>query len=134
MSRRMSRTLSKNVTSGVTAWDVAISDAEQQIQESSQRIIRLRESIKVFKKLRDSGEPFPGGAETSEAALSSFEAKEGSEAKPLLWILCYQCIPRSHWHIFAISLQNHLYCFFRAESGYQVFIGGVWRGVWGGGW
>ena len=46
---------------------MAIYDAEQMINEAQERIARLRRSVKIFKELRDSGEPFPSkGAEQSE--------------------------------------------------------------------
>jgi hypothetical protein len=50
----------------VNLWDMAISDAEKKIQGAQIAIARLKQSIKSFKELRDSGEPFPG--EKSDAA------------------------------------------------------------------
>lgn len=60
MHTKMSREMSKNVNQPISHWDAAISDAEKKIQEAVEKITKLRESIKIFKKLRDSGEPFPG--------------------------------------------------------------------------
>ena len=44
-------------------WDQAI-DAETQIARAHERVRRLRRSIAVFRKLRDSGEPWPGTVES----------------------------------------------------------------------
>ena len=48
-------------------WDIAISDAEKKIQDGKKKIARLRESIRAFRELRDSGDPFPGEAESDVA-------------------------------------------------------------------
>jgi hypothetical protein len=47
-------------------WTTAISDAEEMIQEAKSKISRLRKSIKTFKRLRDSGEPFPAPKEEAK--------------------------------------------------------------------
>ena len=66
VSTEMSIELSKKLKNN---WDLAIADAEQQIQEAQTRIRTLKKSLATFQRLRDLGEPFPG------------EAKEQSEAK-----------------------------------------------------
>lgn len=40
-------------------WDTAIQDAEQMIKYLRARIRELKLAIRVFKKNRDGGEPFP---------------------------------------------------------------------------
>ena len=73
MSRRMSIHLSKNVNNSVSLWDTAISDAESKIQAARQQVARLQESIKMFKRLRDSGEPFPvESAEQGKRSVNDF--------------------------------------------------------------
>lgn len=41
-------------------WDEAIGDAEKAIFAARERIKHLKRSIETFKRLRDSGTPFPG--------------------------------------------------------------------------
>jgi hypothetical protein len=41
-------------------WDGAISEAERQIADAAERVRRLRRSVRTFRTLKDSGEPFPG--------------------------------------------------------------------------
>jgi hypothetical protein len=54
--KKCANILSKSATS----WDAAITDAKSMIKESESRIIDLKLSIKIFERLRDKGEPFPG--------------------------------------------------------------------------
>lgn len=65
----MSRSILDLSKAKLDGWSTAISDAEQGIQEAKVKISTLRKSIKIFKRLRDCGAPFPG------------EVKEQSEAK-----------------------------------------------------
>ena len=39
-------------------WDAAIIEAQRQIQAAEKRISRLKLSVKVYKEMRDKGEPF----------------------------------------------------------------------------
>lgn len=50
-----------------SGWDAAITDAEKRIEEARERIKWLRRSVASFRKLRDSGEPFPSESQ-SEAS------------------------------------------------------------------
>lgn len=41
-------------------WDMAISEAEKQIQDAKNKITNLKNSIQTFKEFRENGAPFPG--------------------------------------------------------------------------
>jgi hypothetical protein len=44
-------------------WSQAISDAEKKINDAKAQIGRLRQAIRSFEVMRDSGEPWPGASE-----------------------------------------------------------------------
>jgi hypothetical protein len=60
MKKKLSSNLSKNQQKPFSAWDAAIADAEQMMQEAKARAEDLEFSIHAFKQMRDSGELFPG--------------------------------------------------------------------------
>ena len=49
----------------VSLWDEAIADAKKMQQDAKMHVIRLKQAVKAFEQLRDSGVPFP--SEQSEA-------------------------------------------------------------------
>jgi hypothetical protein len=49
-------------------WNQAISEAEKKIVEAKDYITRLRQAIRSFEVMRDSGEPWPGTSEAREKA------------------------------------------------------------------
>lgn len=62
MSRKMSsrqRQLDDNLFRP-GSWDEAISDAERMLREAQGRVKELAEAVRIFKRRRDSGEPFFG--------------------------------------------------------------------------
>lgn len=67
----MSKSKSTNKSENLDAkskgglWDVAITDAEQMIENLSGQIRQLKQSILAFKGLREAGAPFPGSAEAA---------------------------------------------------------------------
>lgn len=67
MSKQKARDFFIQPCKSVSGWDKAIADAEKMIQEAKAKITNLRLSIKAFKELRDSGEPFPGEAKSDAA-------------------------------------------------------------------
>jgi len=46
------------------AWDAVIVDAQQKLEEAKKRVKGLRRAIRNFTKLRDAGQPWPGGSTT----------------------------------------------------------------------
>jgi len=50
-------------------WDSAIADAEGMIGAAERYTAGMRESIKTFKELRDTGEPFPGTFESADGVM-----------------------------------------------------------------
>ena len=45
-------------------WESAIEEAERQIREAQAHVRRLKRSVAIFRKLCDSGEPWPGTSES----------------------------------------------------------------------
>ena len=71
MSRIKSSALSSSVSSRVgkdpvSTWDTAIADAKKRIELAQVDIELLRQSIRIFKRLRDAGELFPGQRDSRE--------------------------------------------------------------------
>jgi hypothetical protein len=61
MSKKMSsRHLLKNSPKPVSGWDEAVFDAETMLKEAQDKVRRLAETVRVFKRRRDNGEPFFG--------------------------------------------------------------------------
>lgn len=51
----------------VNNWNDAICETERLIKEKGKRLAQLRQSVEIFKRLRDEGIPFPGAnAEKTE--------------------------------------------------------------------
>lgn len=48
----------------ISAWDEAITDAKRMQLEAKMQIIRLKQAVKAFERLRDSGKPFPSGTQS----------------------------------------------------------------------
>jgi hypothetical protein len=59
MSKQIGSPKVAQTSKNAHGWDLAISDAETMIQESQERIKRLRRAIQTFESLRERGEPFP---------------------------------------------------------------------------
>ena len=53
-----SQAKSPQLCGGISGWDYAISEAEKQISEFEERIIRLRNSIQTFQEMKRDGEPW----------------------------------------------------------------------------
>jgi hypothetical protein len=60
MSKKESRIIFAQTSKSGNLWNQAISDAERMIDEAKEKILTLRQSIKTFVELCDSGAPFPG--------------------------------------------------------------------------
>jgi hypothetical protein len=60
MSKPKASIIFTQTSNPANRWNQAISDAEQMIQEAKAKIARLRQSIRTFEELRNSGAPFPG--------------------------------------------------------------------------
>ena len=58
------------------SWDKAISDAEEKIADAKAYVARLRQAIRSFEVMRDSGEPWPGTSKT-EGQDRTVKAKAG---------------------------------------------------------
>jgi hypothetical protein len=65
-SKQESRNLLDVSKTGLDTWEQAINDARQMIEDSKEKIARLKKSIKTFERLRDAGEPWPGTSEVTE--------------------------------------------------------------------
>ena len=59
MSKQKGSTKFAQVSNIASGWDIAIEDAEKLIEESQERIKRLKRAIQSFEALRERGEPFP---------------------------------------------------------------------------
>ncbi len=59
MSKKKSNHSFTQTSKNENTWDLAISDAEKQIQEAKTKIAHLKRAIKSFEILRDTGAPFP---------------------------------------------------------------------------
>lgn len=60
MANRKSRAFAQNVKhEPKNFWDIAIYDAEKQVEDAKRTIAHLNKSIESFRILRDKGEPFP---------------------------------------------------------------------------
>jgi len=70
LKKMSSRRLLKNTIVPVSDWDKAIFDAELMLEEAQDRVRRLAQAIKVFKRRRDSGEPFFGQEKEPDEAQS----------------------------------------------------------------
>ena len=70
--KKQGRSLSRQLNA-VGNWDTAISDAEKKILEAKEKINGLQKSIRIFKRLRDKNEPFPGETYESENRLMGQE-------------------------------------------------------------
>lgn len=60
MSKENTRIIFAHKSKSANHWNAAISDAHKQINEAKAKISRLRQAIKVFEELRESGQLFPG--------------------------------------------------------------------------
>ena len=70
--KKQADSLSQQLNSATT-WDTAISDAEKKILEAKEKISGLQKAIRIFKRLRERNEPFPGETFESETGLMSQE-------------------------------------------------------------
>ncbi|HEX8139421.1 MAG TPA: hypothetical protein VF544_17810 [Pyrinomonadaceae bacterium] len=55
----------------VNAWNEAITDAKKMQQEAKMQLIRLKQAVKAFERLRDNGVPFPGENSTTESGAKA---------------------------------------------------------------
>ena len=60
MYKENTRTILGDECKSLSGWDKAIYDAEARIKATKGRLSELKAALKLFKKKRDSGEPFPG--------------------------------------------------------------------------
>lgn len=65
MSKTMSKKNSVACLNNVNPWELAISDAQNKINQAQKQISALRRAIRAFQVMRDSGEPWPGSVEVS---------------------------------------------------------------------
>lgn len=63
---RISTDSSVNLHNSREGWKRAITDAEAEIARARGRIYKLRESIRIFKKKLEAGEPWPGSDSVSK--------------------------------------------------------------------
>lgn len=63
-------------------WEQAICDATAEVERLKKRIAALRQAIRSFEYMRDSGEPWPGTSE-SENGLIGQEGHLGQSQKDL---------------------------------------------------
>jgi archaellum component FlaC len=59
MSKEKSTTIFTQTSNPISSWDALITDAEEMIGEAKAKIERLKQSIEIFRQLRDEGQPFP---------------------------------------------------------------------------
>jgi hypothetical protein len=59
MSKEKDTTIFTQASKSISSWDGLITDAEEMIDEAGQKIKRLKQSIEIFRQLRDEGKPFP---------------------------------------------------------------------------
>jgi 5-bromo-4-chloroindolyl phosphate hydrolysis protein len=68
MSKEKATTKVTQTSKSAGLWERAISDAQAQINEAKNKIVRLRQAVRGFEVLRDKGAPWPGlkARETSD--------------------------------------------------------------------
>lgn len=60
MIKKEVKKIDKKTDKSLSGWGVAITDAKIKIEEAKERILCMKQAIRAFEDLRDSGHPFPG--------------------------------------------------------------------------
>lgn len=56
---------------GLTGWDLAVQEAERQVEEASIRLVRLKSALVICIERRDSGAPWPGEKQNEDSSLAA---------------------------------------------------------------